>query len=151
MLTLSALPLTTGLMVLGLAPSFWVYLAGWLLMGLGIGCGLYDPAFAALGRLYGAWARPAITTLTLWGGLASTVRWPLSAFLLGHGGWRWACFVYTGPQLAVSLPLILGLIPPKPARPAGAKVSPAPMIALAPAKRSLDCFATWTPAQVEKR
>ncbi|ACS43025.1 hypothetical protein MZTS_01075 [Methylorubrum zatmanii] len=31
-----------------------------------MGCGLYDPAFATLGRLYGAEARPAITTLVLW-------------------------------------------------------------------------------------
>lgn len=134
-LALSALFLATGLVVLGLAPSLWVFLVGWLLVGLGMGCGLYDPAFATLGRLYGAEARPAITTLTLWGGFASTVSWPLSAFLLDHGGWRWACFVYAGLQLVVSLPLILTLIPPAPARPVGATDNPAPVVALAPAER----------------
>lgn len=131
----SSLFLAAGLVVLGLAPSLPVYLAAWLLLGLGMGCGLYDPAFATLGRLYGAEARPAITTLTLWGGFASTMSWPLSAFLLDHGGWRWACFVYAGLQLVVSLPLILTLIPPAPARPVGASDNPAPVVALAPAER----------------
>ena len=59
-LALAALLLAAGLATLGLAPILPVYLAGWLLLGLGMGCGLYDPAFATLGRLYGATARPAI-------------------------------------------------------------------------------------------
>ncbi|GJE74086.1 MFS transporter [Methylorubrum suomiense] len=134
-LAVAAVLLASGLVVLGLAPALWVFLAGWLLLGLGMGCGLYDPAFATLGRLYGAEARPAITTLTLWGGFASTVSWPLSAFLLDQGGWRWACFVYAGLQLVVSLPLILGLIPPAPVRPAWANDGPAPVVALAPKER----------------
>ncbi|CAO4136929.1 hypothetical protein OFEAOIEE_LOCUS4692 [Methylorubrum extorquens] len=51
-LAASALLLAAGLVVLGLAPSLWVFLGGWLLLGLGMGCGLYDPAFATLSRLY---------------------------------------------------------------------------------------------------
>ncbi|GEP12593.1 MFS transporter [Methylobacterium gnaphalii] len=134
-LAASAIALAAGLVVLSLAPSLWVFLAGWLLMGLGMGCGLYDPAFATLGRLYGAEARPEITTLTLWGGFASTVSWPLSAFMLEHGGWRSACFIYAGLQLAVSLPLILGLIPRPPARPASATTDQKRVIVLAPRER----------------
>ncbi|WP_336489518.1 MFS transporter [Methylobacterium nigriterrae] len=118
-LALAALLLAMGLLVLGLAPNLPVFLAGWLVIGLGMGCGLYDPAFATLGRLYGAQARPAITTLTLWGGFASTVCWPLSAFLVEHVGWRGACFAYVGLHLLVTLPLILGLIPKAPALEAG--------------------------------
>ncbi len=72
-LAAAAVVLACGLVVIGAAPSLPVFLAGWALLGLGMGCGLYDPAFATLGRLYGAEARPAITTLTLWGGFASTV------------------------------------------------------------------------------
>ncbi|WP_336490278.1 MFS transporter [Methylobacterium nigriterrae] len=116
-LAFSAVVLAAGLLVLGLAPSLPVFLAAWLLLGIGMGCGLYDPAFATLGRLYGAEARPAITSLTLWGGFASTVSWPLSSFLVEHVGWRGACFTYAGLQLAVSLPLVLGVVPPAPARP----------------------------------
>ena len=114
-LALAAVLLATGHVVLGLAPNLPVFLAGWLVIGLGMGCGLYDPAFATLGRLYGAEARPAITTLTLWGGFASTVSWPLSAFLVEQVGWRGACLAYAGLHLAVTLPLVLGLIPEVPA------------------------------------
>ena len=119
-LALAALLLAAGLTTLALAPALPVYLAGWLLLGLGMGCGLYDPAFATLGRLYGAAARPAITSLTLWGGFASTVCWPLSAFLVAHAGWRGACLAYAGLHLAVTLPLVLWLIPKAPALPAAA-------------------------------
>ncbi|MEE7464985.1 MFS transporter [Methylobacterium fujisawaense] len=114
-LALAALLLAVGLATLGLSPNLPVFLTGWLIVGLGMGCGLYDPAFATLGRLYGAEARPAITTLTLWGGFASTVCWPLSAFLVEHAGWRGACLAYAGLHLLVTLPLVLGLIPRAPA------------------------------------
>lgn len=117
-LALAALLLAGGLVTLALASALPVYLAGWLLLGLGMACGLYDPAFATLGRLYGAEARPAITTLTLWGGFASTVCWPLSAFLVAQVGWRGACLAYAGLHLLVTLPLVLMLIPQAPALPA---------------------------------
>lgn len=120
-LTLAALMLTAGLVTLAVAPALPVYLAGWLLLGLGMACGLYDPAFATLGRLYGAEARPAITTLTLWGGFASTVCWPLSAFLVAQVGWRGACLAYAGLHLLVTLPLVLLLIPKAPALPVTAE------------------------------
>ncbi|WP_342109133.1 MFS transporter [Methylobacterium sp. SI9] len=124
-LAFAALSLAAGLTTLALAPALPVYLAGWLLLGLGMGCGLYDPAFATLGRLYGAQARPAITTLTLWGGFASTVCWPLSVFLVAQVGWRGACFAYAGLHLAVTLPLVLLMIPAAPALPVAAEHHPA--------------------------
>jgi MFS family permease len=74
--------LALGLIGLALAPNLPTYLASWLVIGLGMGAGLYDAAFATLGRLYGQEARVAIATLTLFGGFASTACWPLSAFLV---------------------------------------------------------------------
>jgi MFS family permease len=56
----STMLLAIGLCLLALAPSIPAYLAGWIVMGLGMGSGLYDPAFATLGRLYGEGARSAI-------------------------------------------------------------------------------------------
>lgn len=53
------------------------------------------PAFSALERLYGEDARSAITQVTLFGGFASTVRWPLTAFLAARLGWRGACLTKT--------------------------------------------------------
>ena len=70
-----------------------------------MGTGLYDAVFAALGRMYGSEAREPITNLTLFGGFASTICWPLSAFMIEHVGWRTACFIYAGLHLFVSLPL----------------------------------------------
>ncbi|MBB3934637.1 MULTISPECIES: MFS transporter [Aureimonas] len=110
-LALGAVLLALGLAVLGLSPNLPVFLAGWVVVGLGMGMGLYDPAFATLGRLYGADARSAITTLTLWGGFASTVCWPLSAFMVEHVGWRGACLAYAALHVCVTLPLALLFVP----------------------------------------
>jgi predicted MFS family arabinose efflux permease len=128
----AALLLAAGLAVLGLAPTLPVFLGGWAILGLGMGCGLYDPAYATLGRLYGAEARSAITALTLVGGFASTVCWPLSAFLVAHLGWRGTCFAYAGLHLAVTLPLVLALIPPAPPVAMAATGRARPVAPLAP-------------------
>jgi MFS family permease len=96
---------------LSLATNLPVYLAAWLIIGLAMGSGLYDATFATLGRIYGQKARPVITILTLFGGFASTVCWPLTAFLAAEFGWRGACLVYAGLHLAVCLPLNLFVLP----------------------------------------
>jgi hypothetical protein len=123
----SAVLLAAGLTAMAAAPTLPVYLAAWLLIGAGMGAGLYDAAFATLGRLYGATARRAITALTLWGGFASTLCWPLSAWLLDSVGWRGACLVYAGLHLGITLPLVLLAIPRRmPARslPSAAEAGP---------------------------
>ena len=52
---------------------------------------LYEPAFAVVTRRVGAHrARRGITTLTLWGGFASTVFIPLIQLMLDNFGWRGA-------------------------------------------------------------
>jgi hypothetical protein len=84
-LAASSLLYAAGLAGIGLAPTLPVYLAAWVVLGAGMGTGLYDAVFAALGKLYGKEARTPITNLTLFGGFASTVCWPLSAFLGGDG------------------------------------------------------------------
>ncbi|MEI4473462.1 MFS transporter [Frigidibacter sp. MR17.24] len=110
-LTGGILCIAAGQLVLALAPSVAVFALGWVVIGLGMAAGLYDPCFAALGRIWGREARGAITQLTLWGGFASTVCWPLSALMLEAIGWRGAVAAYAGLQLAVSLPLIRRVLP----------------------------------------
>ena len=110
-LAVSAGLLAAGLSALALAHSLPAFLIAWSLIGIGMGAGLYDPAFATLGRLYGHEGRSAITALTLFGGFASTVCWPLSAFLDARLGWRGACLVYAGFQLAVALPAYMFVLP----------------------------------------
>ncbi len=75
-LAASAVLLAAGQCGLALAPSLPAFVAAWVVVGLGMAAGLYDPAFATLGRLYGAGGRSAITTLTLFGGFASTIAGP---------------------------------------------------------------------------
>jgi hypothetical protein len=119
----SSLFYAAGLASVGLAPALPVYLFGWVLIGLGMGTGLYDAVFAALGRMYGSAARTPITTLTLFGGFASTICWPLSAFMIDHIGWRMACFVYAGLHLFVALPLQMSVVRRTPAKTASVAVN----------------------------
>lgn len=110
-LAIGALLLATGLLGIGTAPNFVWYLIGWVVIGLGMSASLYDAAFSTLGRIYGAQARTAITSVTLFGGLASTVCWPLSAFLAARFGWPGACFTYAAIQIAIALPIHLLVLP----------------------------------------
>ena len=97
--------------VLACAQGPLMMLAGWLLAGVAMAACLYDPAFATLHRIAGPAYRRAVTALTLFGGFASTVFWPLSQFLLDSIGWRETFAVYAGLHLFVCLPLHLLLVP----------------------------------------
>lgn len=108
-LAAGAAVLAIGLALIGSAQNFVWYLAGWTVLGVGMGAGLYDAAFASLGVIYGKNARSAITAVTLFGGFASTVCWPISAYLVEHFGWRGTCAVYAGIYLGIALPLYLTL------------------------------------------
>lgn len=110
-LSLSNLTLAAGLALLGLTGSIPVLIIAWLLLGLGMALGLYDAAFAALGRIYGEAARGAITGITLIAGFASTVGWPLTAFGLDHVGWRDTCFAWAAANLVIGLPINWLMLP----------------------------------------
>jgi hypothetical protein len=117
-LAVSNVVLAAGLIVLGLSRSGPVLAAAWLLLGAGMGLGLYDAAFAALGRIYGATARRSITGITLIAGFASTVGWPLTALGLEHIGWRNTCFAWAAAHVLAGLPMNLLLLPRAAAQPA---------------------------------
>jgi MFS family permease len=114
-----------GLIIIAVATLYWIYLAGWILIGAGMGAALYDAAFATLGALYGNSARSAITSVTLFGGFASTVCWPLSAFLVAQVGWRGACFTYAAIHLALGCTLALAILPARSPNPSGVAAEPA--------------------------
>jgi MFS family permease len=103
--------LGTGLLFLAVAQNLPWYLFAWLIIGAGMSASLYDAAFATLGSIYGKEARGAITSVTLLGGFASTVCWPLSAYLVEHVGWRDTCLVYAAIQIGFALPLHLSVVP----------------------------------------
>jgi predicted MFS family arabinose efflux permease len=116
-LAASAVLLAIGLLMQAVAPNLSIFVIAWLVIGLAMGAGLYDPAFATLGRLYGEHARSAITHLTLFGGFASTVCWPLSALFVERFGWRGASAAYAAIAIVVVLPLYLLGVPREEQRP----------------------------------
>ena len=93
------------LAAIGMARDLPTLIAAWLVMGIAMGSGLYEAAFATLVRLYGQQSRNAITGVTLLGGLASTVGWPLTAWMEARYGWRGACFGWVALHLMLGLPL----------------------------------------------
>ncbi len=106
-----------GLILLAMADGVVGYLVGWAVIGLGMGCGLYEAAFATLVRLHGQDARGPITGITLIAGFASTVAWPLTAWLEHAVGWRGACAIWAGLHLLICLPIHLRLPQPGPPPP----------------------------------
>jgi MFS family permease len=52
-LALSALAIGLGQLGLAVAPNLTAYISAWVVIGAGMGAGLYDAAFATLGQLYG--------------------------------------------------------------------------------------------------
>jgi len=83
-------------------------------IGVGMGFGLYEAAFATVAGLYGREARSAITGITLFAGFASTVGWPVSASLIDHLGWRGALLAWASLHLVLGLPLNRLLVPKSP-------------------------------------
>ncbi len=102
---------SVALAALAFAQGMATLTAGFALGGLAMAGCLYDPAFATLHRISGAAYRKAVTALTLFGGFASTVFWPLSQFLLDAVGWRATFAIYAALNLAVCLPLHLWVLP----------------------------------------
>jgi MFS family permease len=94
-----------GLTGLAFAQGSVSLFAAWLVIGAAMGSGLYEAAFSGLVYLYRHRARNVITGITLIAGFASTVGWPLTAFLEVQFGWRGACLVWAGLHLLLGLPL----------------------------------------------
>ncbi len=117
-LAASNLVIAAGLIILAAAHGVAGLVIAWTVLGIGIGMGLYDPAFAALTWLYGREARSAITGITLIAGFASTIGWPLSAIFLNEWGWRPACLIWAGLNMLLAAPLNWLILPRHGAPPA---------------------------------
>jgi MFS family permease len=118
------------LAVCGLAGSTIAFLAGMILVELASAFVLYSTAFAFLAQTTGVRAQRSITYLTLIAGFASTIFWPLTAWMLQAMDWHQIYFLFAGLNLAVCLPLHLWLsrfARIAAARPAENTAVPAPM------------------------
>ena len=131
-LLVATLLFAAGLLLLALAQGLPSLVLAWLVLGLAMGTGLYDGAFATLVHLYGRNARTAITGITLLAGFASTVGWPLSTLMQAQLGWRGACLGWAALHLVLALPLYAA-VPRQPApAPSSGPVDAAPPSTAAP-------------------
>jgi MFS family permease len=110
-LAISNVTFAVGLVLLALAKGPVMLALAWLALGLGMAMGLYDAAFATLGRIYGSAARKPITGITLIAGFASTVGWPLTAWGISAIGWRETCLAWAAVHILIGLPMNLFLLP----------------------------------------
>src|SRR5262245_18127397 len=135
-----------GLAALAHADHPAAYLAVWVLLGAAMAASLYDPAFATLGRVFGTGARPPITAVTLAGGFASTVRWPVTHVLIGAVGWRGTYLFYAALLALVAAPLHAFLLPRSRAEPEAPRdpSAAASAVAPSPAATTLARPAGWT-------
>lgn len=106
-LACSSLVFASGLAILGASSGIASMVVGWLVIGVGMSSGLYEAAFGTLARIYGSDARRSITGITLLAGFASTICWPLSAYMDVTLGWRATCYAWAAAHLLIGLPLNL--------------------------------------------
>ncbi len=104
-MTAGSLVAVPGMLAVAAAPSLLVFYVGWVLVGAAMAGTLYPPAFAALTRWGGERRVRALTTVTLAGGLASTVFAPLAATVDAAWGWRTAYVVLLVVAAVVTVPL----------------------------------------------
>ena len=108
----------TALLVMACAPRAPVVWLGILLLGVGMGTGLYSTAFTIVVEQRGSLARRGITAVSLLGALGGGLGWPISRALVSHWDWRLACLVWVMAHLLICLPLTLGCLPRRPSAPA---------------------------------
>jgi MFS family permease len=85
--------------------QLWQLYAIWVCIGAVCATILYDPVFAVVARAFAADYRRAITTITLLGGLASTVFIPATQGLVDILGWRHALLALA----LIELPVCAGI------------------------------------------
>jgi MFS family permease len=104
-MSVGAIVVSAGLLVLAQARDLVSYFSAWLVLGVGMRCSLYDAAFAALVQVVPTRGRRAISYLTLYGAYASTVFWVIGHYLNEAYGWRGTLVIFAAINLVVCLPL----------------------------------------------
>lgn len=132
-MTLGSLVASAGLGLMALVSEPVLYLVAWAILGVASRLTLYDAAFATLVDVFGARARRAISGLTLFGGLASTIFWPICHYANEAVGWRATWLICAAAVLILCTPLH-AVLPGKgsgevaPDTPGGAPVDPPPLV-----------------------
>ncbi|MDD2700972.1 MAG: MFS transporter [Sideroxydans sp.] len=93
------------LLIISSSKDFIAFQCGWLLAGIAMAMTLYEAAFSTLREIDGLHFKRGISFITIVGGLASTLFWPLTAWLVDELGWRLALLVYAAMHLLICFPL----------------------------------------------
>jgi len=104
-MSLGSLIAVLGCVMLGFGNHPLLYVMGWLVLGVAMRLSTYDAAFASLAHIAPHNTRRAISYLSLFGGLASTVFWPVGHALSAHYGWQTTFLIYAALHLLVCLPI----------------------------------------------
>jgi len=104
-MAIGSIVMAAGLVLLSFVTDPYAYLAVWALLGIAMRLSLYDAAFAALVQVAPSRGRRCISYLTLFGGFASSIFWPIGHALNGAVGWRETLLIFAAINLAVCLPL----------------------------------------------
>jgi MFS family permease len=110
-MTAGSLVAALAMCTVALAHGPFLFTLGWMLAGVAMAGCLYDPAFASLHQIAPDHYRRTVTGLTLFGGFASTVFWPLSNTLANAWGWREALLCFALLHIVVCVPIHLGVLP----------------------------------------
>ncbi|MDE2364840.1 MAG: MFS transporter [Hyphomicrobiales bacterium] len=90
------------------------FFASYVALGLATSVTLYDASFASIVQVAGDQGRRAITYVTFLGGFASTVFWPITAWLCDEWGWRATYFVFAAGLVLFSAPIYAIVLRPAP-------------------------------------
>jgi MFS family permease len=104
-MVLGSLAAALGLLAHSQIQSVWSFYAVWVWLGMASAATVYTPAFAVVTRRFPLDYRRAIITITLFGGLASTVFIPLSSWWISLWGWREALWAMAALHLFINAPL----------------------------------------------
>lgn len=102
------------------------YLACWAVMGIASALALSTPSSIAVVQIAGPGARQAIALLTIVGGFASTVFWPITGALDTAVGWRTVLLLYAGIHLFCCAPIHWLILPRRPPTHPAASAAAAP-------------------------
>lgn len=127
---------------MAVAPNFWTYAALFITLEAISFLVLYDAAFATLALKVPRGTRQAITRLTLIGGFASTLFWPLTGWMVEEIGWRGCYMAFALLHLVLALPLHgwIAANRRKSAAPAAESAPPTPEWPPVPPARSTRAF-----------
>lgn len=104
-----------GLALVGLSTGAWMFFAGWIVVGAA-GAGMLTTAMQiGVAEIAGGDARTVIGALMVFGGLGTTICWPVLGALQSAFGWRIATLLGAATLLVVAAPIYWLLLARRPA------------------------------------